>query len=97
MTFGDSCSYRVFSKCGLPKIEVNSSEVSIIAANIDTGSYDPDFPDTDSVPDSSFKEYTGSDGKTSVEYPNDNSGTCGKMRRMYVTLTHVTAPTQSLK
>lgn len=25
MTFGDSCSYRVFSKCGFPEIVVNSS------------------------------------------------------------------------
>jgi hypothetical protein len=94
MTFGDSCSYRVFSKCGLPKIVVNSSEVSIIAANIDTASYDPDFPNTDSVPDSSFNEYTGSNGETSVEYPNDHNGTCGKMRRMYVTLTHLLAPVE---
>lgn len=32
MTYGDSCSYRVRSKCGYPKIQVNNSNVDMIVS-----------------------------------------------------------------
>ena len=55
MTFKDSCSYRVFSKCGFPQLIVNSTEVDVFVASLDkdNGKFKPDSDD-DSVPDDLF-------------------------------------------
>ncbi len=32
LTYGESCTYNIKSKCGFPKIEVNSSNVDLIVS-----------------------------------------------------------------
>ena len=35
MKVGDSCSYRVMSKCGFPKVEINSTDIFMNMAYLD--------------------------------------------------------------
>lgn len=97
MTFGDSCSYRVFTKCGFPEIVVNSSEVDIFVASLDKNNsqFNPNVPDDDEVTNDMFEQAQSSNGKTTFQYPGSNvkDDSCGKMRRMYVTLTRIAPET----
>ena len=47
MSMQDSCSYRVFAKCGYPRVDVNSTELNLFFAAKSGGSFDPSSDNND--------------------------------------------------
>lgn len=86
MKVGDSCSYRVMSKCGFPKVEINSTDIFMNMAYLDLGNPGGSFDDN--IDNSAFSAVAAANGKRVARYPGSNvtDSSCGKMRRMFVTI-----------
>ncbi len=88
---GASCTYRVLSKCGFPALDISTTAVDVSVINFSGG----DSTKVEDQPDSA-------DLSTKIAAPKPKSGkisyvsgnpttsdpTCGKMRKMLVTITN---------
>jgi hypothetical protein len=93
MPVGESCTYKMFSKCSWPKLEVNSTEIDMIVTSFKGKTTD------DGSTDDSAKFAAGikKDGKTIAEPDSTNrTADCNTQIRMYVTVTRLpTTPSQT--
>jgi hypothetical protein len=93
MPIGESCTYKVFSKCSWPKLEVNSTEVNIFVTAFKGKNSDSSASDDSSK----FEKGKAEKGKT-VAMPDSANRTadCETQIRMYVTITRVMPVTPAL-
>lgn len=83
MPIGESCTYKVFSKCSWPKFEVNTTEVGLWVT-----SFKGKPSDTPGNDDPAVFTPAKKDGNKLVAEPDNSNKTtdCNSQIRMYVTL-----------
>lgn len=82
---GASCSYRVMSKCGFPAFDLNNTYIDVSVINQAGGSETvEDLPDNANLSASDVAIPKVVNGN-----PTTKDATCGKMRKMFVTVTNV--------
>lgn len=93
MPVGESCTYKVFSKCSWPMLEVNSTEVNLFVTAFKGKNSDS----SDSDSSSNFGKGNAEKGKT-VAMPDSANRTanCETQIRMYVTITRLMPVTPAL-
>ena len=93
MPVGESCTYKVFSKCSWPMLEVNSTEVNLFVTAFKGKNSDS----SDSDSSSNFGKGKAEKGKT-VAMPDSANRTadCETQIRMYVTITRLMPVTPAL-
>ena len=86
MPIGESCTFKVFSKCSWPKFEVNSTEVDMWVTAF-KGKPSDNNENDDSA---KFSPAVKGKGKSVAEPDNSNKTTdCNSQIRMYVTVTRL--------
>lgn len=90
---GASCSYRVMSKCGFPAFDLNNTNIDVTVINQAGGSDTTvdDLPDNATLSASDVAVPKVANGALSYisGNPTTKDATCGKMRKMFVTVTNV--------
>ena len=89
---GESCTYRVLSKCGFPAFDINTTTIDVSVINFAGGDSTnvEDQLDGDTL-SGKLAAPKGSFGKISYVSGNPNfaDASCGKMRKMIVTVTNL--------
>ena len=89
---GTSCTYRVMSKCGFPAFDLNNTNIDVSVINQAGGSETvDDLPDNANLTGTDAAVPRAVNGKISYisGNPTAKDDTCGKMRKMFVTVTNV--------
>lgn len=89
---GASCSYRVMSKCGFPAFDLNNTNIDVTVINQAGGSETvDDLPDNATLSASDAAVPRAANGVVSyiAGNPTEKDASCGKMRKMFVTVTNV--------
>ena len=85
------------SKCGFPALEVNDTNIDVTVINQAGGNENTvdDLPDNSTLSAADAAVATPANGKISYTSgnPTTKDATCGKMRKMFVTITNIAPPT----
>jgi hypothetical protein len=87
---GQSCSYRVLSKCGFPAFEVTGANIDVTVLKQEGKGETEDVGDSETVPANQVAIPRQVNGKISFNAgAGQSDATCGKMRKLFVTLTNI--------
>jgi len=87
---GSSCTYRVMSKCGFPAFDVTGANVDVAVLRQEGKAETEDVADNETVSSTQVAIPRQVGGKISFNAgAGQNDGTCGKMRKLFVTITNI--------
>lgn len=93
LTVGQSCSYKVTSKCGFPAFDIDNPniDVTIIKKEGKDKNDNNDLLSNDTLADTDTESAKSSGGKIKFDYGKGlaKDTTCGRTRKIYVTLTNI--------
>jgi hypothetical protein len=91
LAVGQSCSYKVMTKCGLPAFDINNTNIDVTVIQQQGKDENTDFNANDTIPDSDTAIIKPRDGQIKYTFGNntEKDSTCDKMRKMFVTITNV--------
>lgn len=93
LNFGESCTYRLISNCGYPKIEINQTGVDVVVASLQNSSLWSPLDNNFSFQKQLTQTLKAINGAISYTYGGDDGLTpdtsCNNNRTIFVTITNV--------